>query len=331
MRRFIGFISALTLLISCGGPEDYIVTLQGNTQGTTYKILYVVDEPIRYNEAVDSILFAVDKSMSAWNPHSTLSKVNRGMDSLLDPLFQQVIKRGLQVSQMTDGAFDMTVAPLVNAWGFGSMEKADVDSAYVDSLLKISGYKRLHLLSSGRLHRPDGMQIDVNAIAQGYSVDLVAQYLESKGINNYLIEIGGEMRANGTKFGDHSWVVGIDKPMETIQEERFQITLNLDTISLATSGNYRKFIVDEETGIKYSHTIDPHTGYPVSDRLLSVTILYPDCMTADAVATACMVMGLANAKVWVQEHPEFEAYFIYSDLTGELQEWWTSGFEKRKR
>ncbi|NVK04548.1 MAG: FAD:protein FMN transferase [Flavobacteriia bacterium] len=331
MLRLLSFISVLSLLISCGGPDEYIVTLQGNTQGTTYKILYVVDQPIRYNEAVDSILFAVDRSMSAWNPHSTLSKVNRGMDSLLDPLFQQVIKRGLQVSQMTNGAFDMTVAPLVNAWGFGSMEKADVDSAYVDSLLGISGYKRLHLLSSGRLHRPDGMQIDVNAIAQGYSVDLVADYLESKGINNYLIEIGGEMRANGTKFGNNSWVVGIDKPMETIQEERFQITLNLDTMSLATSGNYRKFIVDEETGIKYSHTIDPHTGYPVSDRLLSATILSPDCMTADAVATACMVMGLDNAKVWVQEQPEFEAYFIYSDLTGDLQEWWTPGFEKRKR
>lgn len=331
MLRILSFISAFALLVSCANRDGYIVTLQGNTQGTTYRILYVVDQPTRYNQEVDSILFAVDRSMSAWNPHSTLSKVNRGMDSLLDPMFQTVIRRGLEVSRITDGAFDMTVAPLVNAWGFGAEERTEVDSTVIDSLLSISGYKRLHLLSSGRLHRPKGMKIDVNAIAQGYSVDLVADFLESKGIFNYLIEIGGEMRANGTKFGDNSWVVGIDKPMETIQEERFQITLYLDSISLATSGNYRKFIVDEETGIKYSHTIDPHTGYPVSDRLLSATILTKDCMTADAIATACMVMGLDNAKVWVVEHPEFEAYFIYSDLTGELQEWWTPGFEGMKR
>lgn len=331
MRKLWQIVVFAGLISSCSGGDEYMVTLQGNTQGTTYKILYIADQPLRYDHEVDSILFAVDRSMSAWNPNSTLSKVNRGMDSLLDPLFQTVVRRGLEISQMTDGTFDMTVAPLVNAWGFGAKERAEVDSAYIDSLLSISGYKRLHLLSSGRLHRPEGMQIDVNAIAQGYSVDLVAEFLEGKGIFNYLVEIGGEMRANGVKFESKSWVVGIDKPMETIQEERFQITLNLDSSALATSGNYRKFIVDEETGIKYSHTIDPHSGYPVSDRLLSATILAKDCMTADAVATACMVMGLDKAKAWILEHEEFDAYFIYSDLTGELQEWWTPGFEKLKR
>lgn len=330
--RYIGLFLFLFIVSSCAQNDDYIITIQGNTQGTSYKILYVTDSVIRYNEEVDSILFAVDRSMSAWNPHSVLSKLNRGdIDSISDPLFKAVILRGQEISKMTNGAFDMTIAPLVNAWGFGAEDRDQLDSALVDSLLGVTGYKRFHLLSNGRIHRPAGMQLDVNAIAQGYSVDLLAEFLESKGIYNYLVEVGGEMRANGRKYEGRSWLVGVDKPTEQIQEERFQVTLDLDTAALATSGNYRKFFVDEETGVKYSHTIDPTTGYPVRHRLLSATIISEDCITADAIATACMVMGLDEAKAFIQDHPELDAYFIYSDIAGEFQEWWTPGFEKMKR
>lgn len=324
----IGIIAGL-LFTACSSEDEVVLQKNsGRAQGTFYNISYKAPSGVDYHRQIDSILFAVDLSLSAWNSNSTLTAVNRQeTDSTADPLFNDVIHRGLQISQSTHGAFDMTIAPLVNVWGFGAEDRVVPDSATVDSLMRLCGYRKVKHEMSGKIFRPQGLKFDVNAIAQGYSVDLIAQYLESKGIRDYLVEVGGEMRALGTNMKGSAWVVGIDKPSETIQEERFQVIIYLDSLSLATSGNYRKFFVDEETGAKYSHTIDPSTGYPVRDRLLSASIIAPDCMTADAIATACMVMGLDKAKAYIEADPKLEAYFVYFDLKGEWETWNSKGFE----
>lgn len=329
MRSLLLGLASLFLLISCSEKElELKYTLRGRAQGTTYSIVYMAPSGRDYHTQVDSVLFEVDRSLSAWNPNSTLSKVNSGeLDSVVDPLFITCIKAGQRISRETGGAFDMTVGPLVNFWGFGAEQRGELDSAVVDSLLELTGFYNLRVGSDGKITRPRGLKIDVNAIAQGYSVDLLAEWFDTKGITNYLIEVGGEMKARGVNLEGNPWIVGIDKPSEEIQEQRFQVIVNLDSASLATSGNYRKFFVDSVSGIKYSHTIDPQTGYPVRDRLLSVSIVTPSCMDADAIATACMVMGLDKAKAFVQSRSDIEAYFVFGGLTGDWEVWSTEGFD----
>lgn len=330
MRGVALFVLGMIVLSSCSSstPDDVLRMNRGRTQGTTYNISYIVPEGIDYQSSIDSILFAVDRSLSAWVETSTLSKVNIGeLDSVTDPLFLKVMRAGQRVSRETNGAFDMTVGPLVNYWGFGAEQRSALDSAKVDSLIQLTGYYKFRVEQNGKLMKPRGMKLDVNAIAQGFSVDLIAEWLNSKGVQNYLVEVGGEMRSRGESLRGETWVIGIDKPSEQIQEERFQVIIRLDSAALATSGNYRKFFVDTATGVKYSHTIDPQTGYPARDRLLSVSIITGDCMRADAYATACMVMGLDKAKAFVMEQDDVEAYFVFSSLTGEWEVWSTEGFE----
>lgn len=326
------YVSVLILVLAaCTGPDaDSVLRInRGATQGTTYSISYRVEAGVDYQSAIDSILFAIDRSLSAWNQYSTLSRVNKGeIDSVNDPLFTAVVRRGLVISAETDGYFDMTIAPLVDAWGFGADGRESLDSSRVDTLLLQTGYRRLILQPSGRILKASGMRIDVNAIAQGYSVDVIAEWFNKRGVSDYLIEVGGEMRARGVNLKGEPWVVGIDKPSEEIQEQRFQVIIGLDSTSLATSGNYRKFFVDETTGVKYAHTIDPHTGYPVRHRLLSVSVLADDCMSADAYATACMAMGLDKARAFIEGLDGVEAYFVYSGLTGEWETWSTAGFQE---
>lgn len=327
----IHFGLAITLLAAASacspsGDEEVLRINRGRTQGTTYSISYKVASGVDYQRSIDSILIAVDRSMSAWNANSTLSKVNAGMlDTLEDTLLLTVLKRGQEISAETDGYFDMTIAALVNAWGFGAEEQHLPDSSTMDTLLAVSGYEQLKI-AGNVLHRPPGLKIDVNAIAQGYTVDLIARYLDRRGVAHYLIEIGGEMRAKGTNLKDEAWIVGIDKPSEELRKERFQVLVDLTDLALVTSGNYRKFQVDESTGMRYSHTINPKTGYPVRDRLLSATVVGSNAMDADAYATACMAMGLDKAKAFIESKPGLEAYFVYSGLQGTWEVWKTEGF-----
>ncbi len=330
--KSIWIVFSLSLLVGCGQEQVYLRKHAGRAQGTTYSVLYLSSQTKQYHEAVDSILFAVDRSLSAWNPHSTLSKINsREIDSTLDPLFWNVVAAGKQISQETEGAFDMTIGPLINLFGFGPVEHGSIDSATVDSLRVLTGWHKLEAFESGRIGMPSGMTLDVNAIAQGYSVDLIAEFFDSRGVTDYLVEVGGEMRARGVNLKGQPWVVGIDKPSPNIEEERFQVIIGLDSAALATSGNYRKFWVDEATGVKYSHTIDPKTGYPARDRILSASIIADDCMTADAMATACMVMGIDKAKEFVESRDDLEAYFVYSGLTGDWEVWRSPGFLRLER
>jgi thiamine biosynthesis lipoprotein len=227
---------------------------------------------------------------------------------------------------MTGGDFDITVGPLVKAWGFGPDSRKSISDSKRDSLLQFVGMEKVEVKGKRIIKDNPGVVLDFNAIAQGYSVDVICEYFDSKGFRNYLVEIGGEVRVKGDKTGD-GWKIGIDRPTDDNMTPGadLQAVVTLKDRSLATSGNYRKFYV--ENGVKYSHTIDPHTGYPAKNTLLSATKLASDCATADAIATACMVKGIEKSIDFIKLHPEFDAYFIYSGENGEYLTWATEGIK----
>jgi len=301
----------LLLFISCGKEKAAYMSLSGKAQGTTFNITYLDSLNRNFSQPVDSLLRLIDKSMSLWDSSSVISRVARNEPNIqLDEHFINVFKRSQEISLATDGAFDVTVGPLVKAWGF-SYKKGlpPPDSTKVDSLLQLVGYQKVSI-ENGMLHKADPrMEIDFNAIAQGYTVDLIAQYFEKQGIRNYLVEIGGELRTLGLSSKGAAWQIGIDKPVENETDERLlQTTIALSGKSLATSGSYRKFVV--KNGKKYSHAIDPKTGNPISHSMLSVSVIADDCTTADAYATAFLVMGMDKA-MEMAKAKNLEIYCIY--------------------
>ncbi len=314
MMKFLFPIFVLLFFISCNSNKKSLIKLEGNAQGTTYHISYLSDDPINYKTGIDSLLKEIDSSMSTWLPVSLISRINNNDNSVLvDPYFIDVFNKSIEVSEKTQGLFDVTVGPLVNSWGFGFTKKATPDSKRIDSLLQLVGYKMLSLEGHKIIKAKPEIKIDFNAIAQGYSVDVLSNYLESKGINNYLVELGGELKAKGKKE-NKNWKVGIDKPDEKASSERkLEAVISLNNKALATSGNYRKFYV--EGNQKYSHIINPKTGYPAKQNVLSATVIADDCITADAYATAFMVMGLKKSKSFLERNKDLklEVYFIYDD------------------
>ena len=344
MRKIIPVILLLLLIplfawLSYRQQSYY--TLDGFAQGTTYRVIYQYPFGWRYmfnrrsamlQDEIDSLLAGFDRSLSLYVPESVISRVNRNDPGVVaDDYFVEIFKTATEVTRKTGGAFDITVGPLVNAWGFGPDGKADPGTVNIDSLLQLVGMDKVVLQGRKLVKKVPGVQLDVNAIAQGYAVDVVGSFLESRGIRNYLIELGGEIRTRGHKINGRPWTVGIDRPVDNnlIPGQDLQVIMECFEINLATSGNYRKFY--EKNGVKYAHSIDPRSGYPVLDRLLSVTITAPDCMTADAYATACMVMGLEEGISLVEEMPELEGYFIYSDEKGAFKTWMTEGFRQYLR
>ena len=272
-------------------------------------------------------MLLVDNSLSTYSKNSLLSNINYNKEFIVDTLIKEVFLKSKEIYFETNGLFDCSVAPLVNAWGFGFSQKEKMDSIKVSQLLNIIGFDKVNLKNDSII-KPNKMLLDFNSIAQGYTVDLVAKMLESKGVNNYLVEIGGEIRSKGKNPSNKLWTIGVDKPIEEIDsQDRFQFILELANKSLATSGNYRKFFIDD--GIKYSHIINPKTGFPAKNRLLSVTVIHDNCMHADAYATAFMVMGLKKSKDFISKKQDLEAYFVYSNMDGELESFITDNFEKR--
>ncbi len=323
--RFLIFqLLFLLIFFSCRQNPDYS-SFAGAAQGTTYSIVYENQgkiDPQSLRQEIEKILLDFDMSLSLYKDSSILSKINRNETVIPDKFFIHVFKRSSEISQLTDGAFDVTVGPLVRAWGFGPEEHRNVTASRVDSLLDLVGMQKVEL-KDGKIIKSDARIIlDFNAIAQGYSVDVVYEFLEEKGIRSFLIEIGGEVRAKGTKGGE-MWRIGIDRPVDNNMSpgSDLKAIIRIKDRSLATSGNYRRFYV--ENGIKYSHTIDPRTGYPAKNQLLSATILASDCATADGIATACMVMGKEKSIEFIDLNPEFDAYLIYSDDKGDLKTWMT--------
>ena len=283
---------------------------EGAIFGTFYHITYQSSEDLQ--EAITAELQRVDGSLSMFNQQSILSRMNRGEDVQADSLFRAVFLLAQQVSDATNGAFDITVAPLVNAWGFGFKNGALPDSAAVDSLRQLVGFRRISLTDEGRLQREDPrMILDCGAVAKGFGVDQVANLLRARGIQNYMVEIGGEVIVHGLNPKGKPWHVGVNRPVDDpeSQSNELDTILTLTDCAMATSGNYRNYYTTED-GRRVAHTIDPATGYPVQHSILSATVLAPTCAEADAFATSFMVLGLDRAKAVIARHPELQVYFI---------------------
>lgn len=303
------------------------IQFQGEAQGTYYTVTYFANDTLVSQDQIDSLLDEFDQSASLWVDGSLLSRINKNdpavkPDKYLIDLFGQ----SRRISEDTDGAFDITVGPLVKVWGFWFKEPIKVNKHIVDSLLPLVDYRGISIENGRIIKKNPDVMFDFNAIAQGYSVDLMGGFLEKNGIENYLIDIGGEVFGRGHKPDGSPWMVGIEKPGKDADSERqLNATISVTNIAVATSGNYRKFY--EVDGLRYSHTIDPKTGYPVNHSLLSATVVADSAAFADGYATAFMVMGIEKAKAFIQSHPNLEAYFIYSDADGSLKTWISKGLE----
>ena len=329
--------SALLMLWSCesqrspGVESPDIQFIQGEAQGTTYSIKYTGEVRVQKAE-IDSLLDQIDLSMSAWVDKSVLSEFNRE-DSIAisDDHFLTVFFRGKEIHDMTDGAFHPMIMPLVKAWGFGPEGGELQEGVNLDSLKGLVNYdfeimpdddaKRIFFIKNV------GQQLDVNGIAQGYSVDVVSEFLERAGVKNYMVEIGGELMAKGKNERNEFWRIGVDKPSSTAENRRLEAIVTLKDAALATSGSYRKFY--EKDGRKYSHTIDPWTGEPVNHNLLSATVLASNATNADAFATAFMVYGMDRTKEFLADHPEMnlEVFLIY-DENGEVKTYASEGLKE---
>ncbi|MDD5507395.1 MAG: FAD:protein FMN transferase [Bacteroidales bacterium] len=322
-------IGIVLIILGAGCSKIYKkMTINGQTQGTYYAVTYYDYEGRNFRPAIDSILMAFDQSVSLWNNHSIITRVNNNDSAVvLDDWFVDLFHKSQEVSRKTSGAFDMTVGPLVSAWGFGLENRHTMDSANVDSILRFVGY-RLVGLENGKVVKQDPrIRIDFNAIAQGYAVDVLAAFMESQQVRIFLIDIGGEVLARGLKPDGSKWRVGIEKPASDPSDNRqLKAILEVMDEAIATSGNYRKFY--EENGIRYSHTIDPSTGYPARNSLLSVSVRAKSCWEADAYATAFMVMGLDKSLDYLASDDDLDAYLIYADSSGALQTTITRGFKK---
>ena len=288
--------------------------------GTMYSVTYSNPETQDLSVQIGRALEGVNNSLSMFNAESTIAKVNNNEVVVLDSMFLTVWEKGQEVSRATEGAFDMTVAPLVDLWGFGLKNKSVVTMAQVDSIRQYVGYE-LAVLEDGAIRKAYAeMRIDAGAIAKGYACDVVADTLEAYGCTDYCIEIGGELVVKGKNPKGVNWHIAINKPVNdsTCTNSEIQEVVELTDCGMATSGNYRNYY--ELDGKKYSHTIDPRTGYPVEHSLLSATIIAPDCMTADAWATACMVAGLEKAQEWISANDDIRGYLIYEE-NGVLKTW----------
>lgn len=328
MRYLTLFTLVVLILVSCSPKKEYI-KIEGFTQGTTYSITYYDSLSRDFSVQIDSILGRIDHSMSIYNDSSIISLLNSNISDSIDDMLKEVIVSSFEIYHQTDGAFDITVGPVVRAIGFGKDKTQGIDSAKVKQLLPLIGMNKIHL-DGNTLKKDDSrIQIDVNAIAQGYTVDVIGKYLESNGIKHYLVEVGGEITARGKNSKGTDWVVGIDKPVESaLPGENIQAKISISNgYGLATSGNYRKFI--EVNGQKYAHTINPKTGFPELNSLLSATVVAPSATKADALATAFMVKGVEWSKNFVVKSNDIDAYLVYSDSLGNYLVWMNEGMKKR--
>ncbi|MGI9543646.1 MAG: FAD:protein FMN transferase [Cyclobacteriaceae bacterium] len=305
-------------------PVQEKVAITGTTMGTTYSIKYLNDEGLNLKSSLDSLLEVYNQSLSTYIPNSEISQFNNNTLIKFElPYFYPVLEASKEVYEKTGGAFDPTVMPLVNAWGFGPADQAIPDSTRVDSLRSLVSFDSLFYDSVSICKLKEGVQLDFSAIAKGNAVDVVADFLKGKGLKDMFVEIGGEIAAYGNNETGNRWAVYIEKPLKDSLQAI--ATVKLDNKAIATSGNYRNFYTKE--GKKYAHTISPFTGYPVEHSLLSASVFADNCTTADAYATAFMVVGLEGAQKILAENPEIEAYLIYSDEEGALKSYVTPGIE----
>jgi len=329
MKRdvYLALLSFLVVFLSSCNRDQNLkyYKLQGFAQGSTYSISYSWGNGVySMDSAITGLLEQFNMSLSNYDTSSIISRINRHDTTVVvDEWFRRFYSTSDSVCQRSGGGFDVTVAPIVNFWGFGYANSHSIDTSALDSLRGLVGMGKVRL-NGDVVELPEGMSLISNAIAQGLSVDVVAEFLDSLGVGNYLVEIGGELRSKGLSNKAAQWKIGIDKPVDTLTERELQVAVSLDNQSLATSGNYRKYY--ERDGVKYSHTIDPLTGYPVRHSLLSATVIAKDCAFADAYATACMVKGEEWAKALAESDPTVDVLLISSDEDGDLDIYASEGF-----
>jgi len=326
----IGALLVLTAIIIVIVRQQKTIPFQHNTGfifGTIYNITYQSDDDLQTE--IEGELKKVDESLSTFNKTSTISKINQGKDVKVDDMFAEVFTLGENIAKETDGAFDMTVAPMVNIWGFGFKTGKEPSKAVVDSLRNIVGYQKIKMEKKHIIKQNPNTMLDCSAIAKGFGSDVVAKFLRQKGIKNFMIEIGGEIVTYGLNEKRVPWKIGVTKPVDDSlnNQQEIQTILNITNKAMATSGNYRKYYY--KNGKKYAHTIDPKTGYPVQHNILSSTVFADNCATADAYATAFMVTGLDGAKKILAKHPELMAYFIYADQNGKNAVWYSPKLRKK--
>lgn len=300
---------------------------KGQVFGTFYHITYQNDTSL--NNDILAELAKVDSALSMFNDKSIISRINRGEDVKTNEMFDTVFNLAEKIADNTNGAFDITVAPLVNAWGFGFKTGNPPTKAAIDSLRSIVGYKKVALRNNRITKTDPRVMLDCSAIAKGYGCDVVAHLLQRHGIENYMVEIGGEVVTHGISEKRLPWKIGVTKPTDDslAVDKELQTVLNVKNMAMATSGNYRNFYY--KNGKKYAHTIDPKTGYPVQHNILSATVLAKHCAEADAYATSFMVMGLDGAKKTLENHPELMAYLIYADHKGNMQVWYSPSMKDK--
>ena len=317
----------IAIAVMMGHKDEPYQRNSGFIFGTSYNITYQCAED--HKADIEMALAEVDASLSPFNDSSVITHVNRNEDVVLDRLFLDVFRLAQKINEDTDGAFDITVAPLVNAWGFGFKNGVNPNEKAIDSLRQVVGFRKVRL-EDGKIIKADPrVMLDCSAIAKGYGVDVVANLLRKIGIKNFMVEIGGEVVTSGVNPDRHPWRIGVTKPTDdslSVNNE-LQTVINVTDKAMATSGNYRNFYY--KGGRKYAHTIDPKTGYPVQHSILSATVITDDCATADAYATSFMVLGMEKAKKILDRHPEMMAYFIYSDDRGQNQVWFSPSLKDK--
>ena len=315
----------MIILASCGKRPEKVV-LQGLAQGSYYAVTYFDDEGRSFQHEIDSIFHAVDLSVNLWVDSSIISKVNRNEDVTLDSIFIDNFNIAQKAARISDGYFDPTISPIVAAWGFSYKAGDTLTPQLIDSLRALVDYRKIRIENGKVVKENPNIQLDFNAIAQGYTSDLIAQFLESRGIKNYLVDTGGEIMTRGQKPNHQPWIVGIEKPAADKDADRIvQTRIKLKDKGLVTSGSTRKYV--ERNGKRYSHCIDPKTGYPVEHQVLSVTVMAENSVWADALASIGMVMGMEKSLALFQGLDDVEAYYIFVNEAGELETFASDGLK----
>lgn len=322
MKKTAFILIMMAIISSCNVPERKQHT--GVTQGSYYSVIYYDERD--FGSDIDSILKEVESSVSLWQENSIIRKVNENKDVVVDKIFIDNFNMSVKAAEFSDGLFDATVAPLVSAWGFHYKKEIELTDKMIDSILELVDYRKIRIEDGRVIKDNENMSLDFNAIAQGYTADIIGEYLHDKGIESYLVDVGGEIIARGTKPGGELWKVGIEKPAADKEAERvIQLTIGLEDRAVVTSGSYRKYI--EKDHIRYSHSIDTKTGKPVEHNLLSVSIIADNAAWADCLASICMFAGMEKALELIKDE-DIEAFFIYVDEDNNLQTYQTEGFEK---
>ena len=331
--KYLVFILTM-VMVACQPPvNEKVYLIEGEAQGSTYHIKYIAERDENLKPAIDSILEVIDRSMSTYRSDSAISKINQGDTTVVvDQHFRKVFEASQQIWQESEGLFDPTVGVLVNAWGFGKQKISEADlptDKKIDSLRKYVGFDKVALTEKNLIKkRYTEILFDFNAIAQGYTSDVVANYLSVRGIKNYIVEIAGEMYLKGKNtVEDKSWTIGVENPLKPLDDRDLVATIQFTNQGLATSGNYRKVWTDSN-GRKYVHSINPLTGRATQSDVLSATVVAPSTMLADGYATMFMVMGLAKSKAFLEKHPDLAVLLVYSDDKHQEATYKTKSFEK---